>query len=222
MATSGTYAFAPNRAKVRQDALEMVGGDIQGENDPYVVASANHSLNALIKALNANKTDVNAITRTEVDTVIGTASIDLPAGTIGIDTAAITVSGNTYGLTAISSEQYHSKRLQTSTGRPIEFYHDLKADKVYLSPVPDAVYTLNYGRISQYQDIDDDSQTFDLPSSAIEMLTFGLAHRLAIKRGIPLAVQHDLYQHFKDAERKYVVASYGYTKRQTASSAMIV
>lgn len=222
MATSGTYAYAPNRAQIRQDAFEMVGGDAYGEGDAAIVASADSSLNALIKALNVNKIDVHVIVKSTIETVNGTASYALPTGAIGIDSAYVTVNENGYPLKPLTKEQYYGKGLKAATGRPSEFYHDRQANLVYFYPVPDSAYTVTYGKISQYQDVTDDEQTFDFPASAMEMLTFGLAHRLAIKRQRSASIIQTLKAEFELAKSRYTVANYDYTKGQTSTSAMVV
>jgi len=222
MTTSGTYAYAPNRAQVRQDALEMVGHDVQQSVEPAVAASADNSLNALIKALNVDKTDINVIVKSTLATVAGTPDYTLPTGTIGIDTVYVAANNSDYPVTAMTKAQYYAKNLKASAGRPTEFYHDRPAGKIYFYPAPDAAYTVTYGKISQYQDMTDDEQTFDFPSSAIEMLTFGLAHRLSIKRQFSVAERQALKVEFVEAERRYIVANSDYTKGQTSTSAMVV
>jgi len=223
MATSGTYSWAPNRAQVKQDALEMVGGDVYGETDAAVNASADSSLNGLIKALNVNKTDIQVIVKSTIETVNGTASYALPTGAIGVDSVYITVNENGYPLTPLTKDQYYGKGLKAATGRPSEFYHDRQANLVYLYPVPDSAYTVTYGKISQFQDMTEDEQNFDFPAAAIEMLTFGLAHRLSMKRsGMAISEKDSLEKQFEKAKRRYEVGNYDYTKGQTSTSSMVV
>lgn len=222
MPTSGTYTWGANRAQVRQDALEMVGGNVSGETNAAVNASADSSLNALIKALNANKTDVHVIVATTLNTVANDGTYQLDAGVIGIDGAYVSVGGSDYSLQPITKDQFYAKANKSTVGRPSEFYHDIQAGTLYLYPVPDAVYSVTYGKISQYQDMTDDEQTFDFPASAMEMLTFGLAHRLSIKRGYDIASQESLRQNFRDAEKRYIVSSYAYTKGEKSTSTMVV
>lgn len=220
MTTSGTTAYAPNRAQVIQDALEMCGSDVYGENDPAVFASAGRSLNTLIKALNANKTDVNVIVRTTFDTVAGTGSYATDA--LGVDGMTVNAAGGDSVVSPITKQQYDAKVDKTAQGRPSHFYHDKQAGLIYLHPVPDAVYEVVYGKVRQYQDIDEPEQTFDFPSSAIEMLTFGLAHRYGFKSGMDAGTRQDLERQFIIAEKKYLVANSAYTKGQRATSCMVV
>jgi hypothetical protein len=222
MATSGTYTYAPNHAQVIQDALELVGGDVYGETDPNIVASASNSLNMFIKSLNANKTDVNVIVQDTLETVVGTADYTLDAETLGIDAAYITVNGNDFPLQPISKAQYYAKGMRASTGRPAEFYYSKQENKLYLYFAPDAIYTVTFGKIRQYQDMLDDEETFDFPPSAVLMLTLGLAHLLSIKRGCSLSEKEKLKAEYKEARREYMVANSGYTKGQISTSAMVV
>lgn len=222
MATSGTYTWEPNRAQVRQNALEMVGGNVTGETNEAIIESANSSLNALIKALNVNKVDINVIVKSTIETASGTASYALPTGAIGIDSAYVTSGENGYPLRPLTRDQYYGKGLKDSTGRPSEFYHDRQSNQVYLYPVPDSIYIVTYGKISSYQDMTDDEQTFNFPSSAIEMLTFGLAHRLSIKKPLDIGTIDYLHRMFKQSLREYEVNNGNYTKGQTSTSAMVV
>jgi len=220
MTTSGTTAYAPNRAQVIQDALEMCGADVYGENDPAVIESAGRSLNTLIKALNAGKTDVNVIVRATFDTVAGTANYATDA--LGIDGMTVNAAGGDTPVMPMTKQQYDAKVDKTAQGRPDSFYHDKQSGLVYLHPVPDTVYEAAYGKVRQYQDIDEPEQTFDFPSSAMEMLTFGLAHRYSFKAGLDAGKQDRLQAQFIMAEKRYLVANSAYTKGQRSTSCMVV
>lgn len=216
MTTSGTYTYAPNRAEVIADALEKCGREV--DVDTSVTASRN--LNALIKALNTNKTDVNVIVRTDLATVAGQESYATDA--LGVDGAYLAMTGDNAPLRPISAQQYNAKVNKQTSGRPSEFYHDHQAGLLYLWPVPDSAYTVNYGKVRQYQDMTDDEQTFDFPASAIEMLTFGTAHRMSFNFGLDAGAQDRLEAQFLKAERRYIAANMAYTKGQTSTSCMVV
>lgn len=212
--------YAPNRAEVVKDALEMCGYDVAEDPEPAVLASAHRTLNSLIKALNVNGTDVNVIVRSTFSTVAGQASYDLIAR--GVDGAHVAVDGNDYLLRPITKWQYDAKVNKQSSGRPCELYHDRQAGKLYLWPCPDSAYTVHYGKIRQYVAMTDDEQTFDFPSSAIEMLTFGLAHRYSFKAQLSATDKAQLEDQFLKAERRYIVANSGYIKGQRAATCMVV
>jgi hypothetical protein len=220
MTTSGTYTFSPNRADVIEDALQMLGTDVSGTDDSAIITSAGRTLNALIKALNANKTDVNVLVQTVIATVAGDR--DYATDAIGVDGAYVSVNGSDFIMRPLTKAQYDAKNNKLSLGRPKEFYHDRQAGMLYLYPAPDAIYSVTYGKIRMYQDVNDSEETFDFPSSAIEMLTFGLAHRYSFKFGTDAGTQDRLEAQFLKAERKYLVANSGYTKGQTSTSTMVV
>lgn len=218
--TPTTDDYAPNRAEVVKDALEMCGFDVAEDPEPSVLASAHRTLNSLIKALNVNGTDVNVIVRSTLETEAGQDSYDLTAK--GIDGAHVAVDGNDYLMSPLTKWQYDAKLNKQSSGRPCEFYHDKQAGKLYLWPCPDSAYTIHYGKIRQYVAMTDDEQTFDFPSSAIEMLTFGLAHRYSFKAGLTVTDKAQLEDQFLKAERRYIVANSSYTKGQRAATCMVV
>lgn len=217
MTTSGTDIFAPNRAEIIQDALEMCGRDA---SEPETVASANRTLNALIKALNVNHTDVNVKVRTSFNTVAADGAY--PVDALAIDGMIVFSSGDDSPVIPLTQAQYDSITNKAAAGRPSRFYHDKQSGTVYLFPVPDAVYAVTYGRVRQYEDMTDDEQTFDFPSSAVEMLTFGLAHRYSFKAGLDLGSQQLLEAQFEQARKRYIVANSAYTAGQRASSCMVV
>jgi hypothetical protein len=212
--------YAPNRSQVIQDALEMCGGDVYGETDSAIIASASRSLNALIKALNTNKTDVNVIERTPFNTVAGDEDYETDA--IGVDYLFVTVAGGDSPCVPITVDQYNAKSNKQASGRPSEFYHDKEAGMLYLYPSPDAAYTVTYGKIRRYTISDELDAVLDFPASAIEMLTFGLAHRVSIKRGLDAGKQDRLEAQFDKAEKRYTVANTAYTKGQRQASGMVV
>lgn len=216
MATSGTYTYDPNRAEVITDALEKCGREV----DVDTTATASRSLNALIKALNTNKTDVNVIVRTELTLTSGDEEYATDA--LSVDGMFLAVEGNDYPVLPISKAQYDAKVNKQTSGRPSEFYHDKQAGLLYFWPSPDSAYTATYGKVRQYQDMTDDEQTFDFPASAIEMLTFGLAHRMSFNFGLDSVSKAELKAEFTAAERRYIVANMAYTKRQTSTSCMVV
>jgi hypothetical protein len=222
MTTSGTNTFNPNRSEVVRDALEMCGHDTYEAIDAAVAESAHRTLNMMLKSLNANKTDVNVLVRTTFDTIAGDEDYETDA--LGIDGMTIAVNCNDYAVTPMTEPQYNAKVNKQSSGRPEQFYHDKQSGMVYLYPSPDAVYTVTYGKIRQYEDMTDDEQTFDLPSSAIKMLTLGLAFYLSFKQGFSVSAekQDRIGREFQIAERHYLVANSKYTKGQTSTSCMVV
>lgn len=217
MTASGTDIFAPNRAEIIQDALEMCGRD---SSDPETVSSANRTLNALIKALNVNHTDVNVKVRTSFDTVAADGTYTVEA--LAIDGMIVSSTGDDSPVVPLTQAQYNSITNKAAVGRPSRFCHDKQSGTIYLFPIPDAVYTVTYGRVRQYQDMTDDEQTFDFPSSAMEMLTFGLAHRYSFKAGLDLGSQQMLEAQFEQARKRYLVANSAYTAGQRASTCMVV
>lgn len=222
MATSGTYTFAPNRAALKKDVAEIVFTDRNAALDSTLSESIESSLNALIKSLNVNKTDINVIIRTNLITVAGQAAYDLSTEVIGIDGALVSVGANDYLIRPLTKAQYDSRINKASTGRPEYFYHDKQAKKLYLVNTPDAIYTVTYGLIRMYQDMTDDDQTFDFPVSAIRMLTYGTAYDMAVKAKREDSLIMILDNEFKRLEREYLVANSGYTKGQVSSSVMVV
>lgn len=217
----GSGDYAPNRAQILQDAMEICGYEFNSA-DPDAIESASRTLNSLIKALNTNGTDVNVIVRTVLPLVAGTAAYSIDAR--GIDGAYLGVNGNDSPVFPLTSAQYFAKTNKATQGRPTHFYHDKQSGLLYLHPVPDSAYNLTYGRIREYAANLDQESAFDFPASAMEMLTFGLAHRLSFKQGfsLPAGEQDRVGATFAMAEKRYIVANSAYTKGQITSSCMVV
>lgn len=214
MATSGSTSFNPTRDVVVRRALRMVGAFASTDNPrPEQLTDAFSVLNTMIKAW-----QVDGFTWTytfaELTLVQGQSSYDLGLtstdtcvyqGTVNPAARPIRIFSATrkdtndqeVPLDLISRDDYQALNNKTTQGRVNQIYYDpqIVLGKLYVWPTPDAsgdVLVLNMDR--PLQDMTSDADNYDFPQEWIDVLSYGLALRLAPEYGLPISERQLLAQ----------------------------
>jgi hypothetical protein len=213
MAVSGSTDYNPTREIVVRRAMRMVGV-YAANSSPSAeeLSDAHDTLNAMLKAW---QVDGYLWLRSfaELSLVQGQNSYQIGAGTTDVCVYQNTVtnanrplkifgvtrkdsSGYEVPVTAISRSDYMSLTNKSNQGKVTQWYYDPQRELgvIYVWPTPDNstdMLVLDMDRT--INDMDSDLNNFDLPQEWIEVLSYGLATRLAPEYGIPLAERNLLH-----------------------------
>lgn len=102
--------------------------------------------------------------------------------------------GTDTGLSLISTREWGDLPNKSDDGLPrLMLMERTLAPSVMLYPLPDlTTYVLHYRRIRYLSDFASATATGDFPSSWIDAIVFGLAHRLSFEYGVPLQEREQL------------------------------
>lgn len=218
MSTSGTYAYSLTARQIITEAYEYVGvTSDEITSDASLVSSALRSLNILVKSLNDQGADVNLLQWNNSN--ISSATFTPAVGVVGIVQAFIRAGETDYPVDIIDRAQFFAIANKGASGRPKEAWFDREAGTVHFSTVPDATYDFHHLDRFRYQDFTNQENTPDFPSEALEMLVYGLTHKLALKNGLPNAAY--FMGLFDDARKRYMAGATEFP-RKPSSSSMIV
>jgi hypothetical protein len=185
MASSGTYAYAPDNADLIEEAFERC------QVDPATLVarhfrSAITSINLLFadwanEGVRLFQVDEQTQTLTESD-----ADYNVASGTLYLLHGVVRSSGIDTPVRAISREQYHMIPDKTLEGLPTQVYHDRATGAYYLFHVPEnSTDVFRYYRVRRIQDAGTGQQTPDLPYHWFEAFAAGMAAKLAEKFAPP-------------------------------------
>lgn len=181
MATSGTYAFNLRIDELIEEAYARAGvGAIQG-ND---LRSARRSLNMLLTDLSNRAVLLSATSKGEFLTQASVSEYQLSPEVIDIRDVMIRIFRADMPLTSYSQADYSQIPRKDQTGRPVAYFTDRGRDfaTVTLWPVPDREYQVSYYGVRRFQDVNEYTETIDLPVKFVTAITSGLAWRLAEKK----------------------------------------
>lgn len=181
MASSGTYAYAPDIGEFVDESFERCG------IDPATLAvrhirSARRSLNLLFSSwatkgcrLFATDEQMQALTASDVDYTPASGTLAILSGVIrraGIDTPVI----------RIARDQYHVIPDKTATGMPTQVFFDPASNLYFLWNAPEnSTDVFRYWRLRRPQDVSTAAETPDATYAWFDALASGLAERLAMK-----------------------------------------
>jgi hypothetical protein len=181
MASSGTYAFAPDNADFVEEAFERCGIDPATLGQRHF-RSAMRSTDLLFShwsSLGARLFQMDEQTQTLTD---GDPSYTAASGTLAIVCGVIRRSGVDTPVHSMSHGEYHLMPNKTMEGMPNRVWLDRSAGTYYLWPVPEnSTDVYRYRRLRRIQDAGTGLQTPDLPYHWFEALAAGLAEHLALK-----------------------------------------
>jgi hypothetical protein len=182
MTTSGTKIFNMEVAEIVEEALERIGGNpTSGEE----AASARKTLNLLLIHLVNLSPPLSVQKLRNFTTVLGQASYTLPTDCVNV--LVVTYADGTGKEIELRREdmmEYTRLYDKSQQGRPTTFYIQRERDdlKVFLWPMPDAAYTINYWATTKIEDITDAVNNLDLPTIYLPAVISGLAYLLSFKR----------------------------------------
>lgn len=204
MPTSGSTDFSVTRDDIIKRALRLLGVVAQGETPTTdQVSEAAVALNGLVKAWQADGMPLWAIKQRTVPLVAGTASYTLAnPKTLKVIQAwnHDTNSNVDIPMRIITKQEYNILGNKTSSGNPIQIYHDPRLDSstLYVFPVPSTTEATNNSLRLVYQapfeDFDTATDTPDFPQEWYDAITYGLATRLAPEYGISSTDRKVLWQ----------------------------
>lgn len=181
MASSGTYAWAPDIQEFVDESFERVGVD-----PATLVArhlrSARRSLQLLFADW-ATKDVHNWLVDEQTQTLTdGDPSYAPAAGTMVILECVVRRSGVDTPVHLIDRAAYHAIPNKTQEGLPTQLFFDRKADLYSLWNTPEnSTDVLRYWRMRRVQDVTAGAETPDVPYHWYEALASGLAQYLALK-----------------------------------------
>lgn len=206
MATSGTSAFNPDFGEIFEEAFERAGSELRTGND---YRTARRSFN-LLMADWANR-GLNFWTieeDTSISIVDGTATYNLPSDTVDVFEAAHRTGSGTsqrdLNMTRMPVADYAAVTNKNQEGTPQQYIvqRNTGTSTITLWPTPNANATLVMWHIRRIEDAGAPaSGTADVPYRFVEALCAGLAHRVAIKKKVPLDRLAMLKQEAADAWR---------------------
>lgn len=185
MATSGTYAYAPNIGDLSLAALERCG--LVGEKvTTSHLLSAQREWNLWFSLISNDGPNLWTVELETQSLVAGTGNYNVDASTVMILDAWIDTGtpAQSLQITALSRSTWASISAKTQQGRPTSFWFDRTiAPTIQVWPVPDSAltYTLKYYRYRQVQDAALASgQQPELPYLFLDAAVSELAARLAL------------------------------------------
>lgn len=181
-----TMDWATTRNDLIKQALLIVGVVPLGEDpDADQLSIARQSLDSLTKYLQAHNLFLWNYSDVSIPTVASTDDYTITNGdAIGIKEAWYTVSNKKTSLTIISADEYSALEDKTTSGTPTQVYFErgLSTPKLWLYPVPDAVYATVYRlalRLKDWDSASSNSTNEMFPQWWMEPLKWKLAANLA-------------------------------------------
>lgn len=206
MTVSGSYDFGLTRNQIITEALENLGVIAAGETPSAAdMESAGKSLNLLLKGLQADRIALWAVDQQYVSLSDGVSSYALATGTTKVLSAWMKINGQDVMLDVIDRDTYEATVTKAAEDMPYQVWVDYAVNppRLYPIPVPGSSYTLYYRRERMLSDFDAVSDTTDLPVKALEMLVFGLSHRLCGKFGLGMGDRQYWEGQFEKAKINY-------------------
>lgn len=181
MATSGTYAFAPENAELVDECFERAGVDPATLTARHL-RSARMSMNLLFTEWEEDSVRIFQVD--EQTQTLTAADLDYTAtsGTLAILDGIIRRDGVDTPVHRISREMYHMIPNKTQQGMPSAVYFDPATLVYYLWNSPEnSTDVFRYNRLRMIQDAGTASNTPDVQRKWLEALCAGVAAKLALK-----------------------------------------
>ena len=208
MATSGTVTYNASVSDIITEAMEVVGVLDLGESPSTAeVTSGIRSLNLLLKSLQTDPLVKLRFTEEKtVALVASTATYTLESDVEKVLYAWMVLDGTTVPMEWMTEQEYDLARVnRTAENQPQSYIVDYAPDTptVTIYPVPAEAYTLYYMAERTVEDITVDTEDFDLPVKALDMVCKGLQSVLASKYQIPLQERGYFDSKFAQAQLMY-------------------
>jgi hypothetical protein len=207
MTLSGSYDFDQTAMELYKDALYNIQAIPIGHTPQAKdVEICQRALNRLIKSLQNEHIFLNAVTLRNFNTVAETISYQLETGTKKvIGTPYIKIDGNDTPLNVISRQDYDSITTKAGTGQPSDIFidYDTSPPTAYLYPSPASIYAVYYRSEDVLDDIDESSNTVNMPSNALDMLLAGLSYELCKPYRQTTSFRQEIGEEFKVKKRQF-------------------
>ena len=181
MASSGTYAYAPDNADLITEAFERCLVDPATLGSRHF-KSAMTSINLLFSYWATKGVLLFAVDEQTQTVTDGLASYTAASGTLQILHGVIRRSGVDTPVHNMTREQYHAIPDKTAEGLPTQVWLDRRTGTYYLHHVPEnSTDVFRYYRLRRLQDAGAGQDTPDLPYRWFEAMVSGLAEFLSLK-----------------------------------------
>lgn len=181
MASSGTYAYAPDIAEFVDEAFERAGIDPATLTGKHL-RSARRSLNLMFAEWANRSVHLFAIDEQTQTVTQGLESYTATTGTLAMLEVVVRRSGVDTPVHRISRADYHAIPNKTKQGLPTQLYFDRKTGTYKLWNVPEnSTDVIRYYRLRQLQDVTAGQETPDVPYRWYEALAAGLAAKVSLK-----------------------------------------
>lgn len=220
------YDFLNDRTGIIEAALRKVGGFSEGEvMSDYKKQNSIKALNTLVQSWQNKSVFLWTEKVALISTVANTPSYAIPTDPttaspfISIDSAFIRQSNQDIKLEIQSWRDYQDIYRKDVQGFPSILATDYANRLIYLSTVPDKVYSLYIFGVVRLKDFDLDAGTGDVPSKWQRALIFGLAYDLSFEYPCPQnerdAIKDAADTAFRDAKK---TENYGSSDTSAVSS----
>lgn len=210
MSTSGSTNFSVSRDDIIKRSLRLLGVLAQGE-DPTTdqVTEAAYALNNYVKALQTEGMPLWALKTSPITLTDGDASYRIGLNqTVNIPKPLKVLqaynrdsnSSVDIPMRIITKQEYNILGNKTSAGNPIQIYYDPQSNygDLYVFPVPTTVEAANNTIYIVYQrpfeDFDLSTDEPDFPQEYYDLISYGLACRLAPEYGLSPTDRKTLWQ----------------------------
>ena len=179
MASSGTYAFAPEVAEVQEHAFRLCGVDVATLTDRHS-EDARFAFNLLFSLWATAGTMLFAVDKQTETTVDGTAEYTAATGTLALLNVTLTRDGIEMPVRRIDRGQYQNIPNKTNEGLPTQIFYDRIQNKFWIwNTAENSTDVITYWRLRRIQDINTAAETPDVPFEWSAALVYGLAGFLA-------------------------------------------
>jgi len=181
MASSGTYAWAPDIQEFIDESYERAGVDPASLVARHL-RSARRSINFLFADWATKDVHLWLVDEQTQTLTDGLATYTAPSGTILIMDCIIRRDGVDTPLHHIDRAAYHGIPNKTQEGLPTQIFYDQKAGTYKLWNVPEnSTDVLRFWRMRRVQDVTTGAETPDVPYHWYEAMVAGCAAKLAEK-----------------------------------------
>lgn len=181
MASSGTYAYAPDISEFVEEAFERCDKDPR-KLTPEHTSSARRSINLMFAEWSARGVRLFQVDKQTQTLTDGDYDYTPATGTLVIMESFIRRSGVDTPVTLISRAQYAAIPDKDQEGLPTMLHFDRGGNTYYLWAAPEnSTDVLHYWRVRRMQDVTAAVETPDVPAIWFEALAAGLAAKLSLK-----------------------------------------
>ena len=193
MSTSGSTDFNVTRDQLIAGALRIVGAIAQGETpNATMVTEASESLNMLVKAWQADGMPIWVTKEYTLNLTNGVNTYTPTTKLLKVIQAwnHNSASNVDIPMRIITREEYNRLGNKTSSGNPIQLYHEPQLTtslvKVFPTPGPTEVTynTIKMVYQKEFDDLDSATDNPEFPHEFFDALKFGLANRLSFEYGV--------------------------------------
>jgi len=212
LSTSGTTSFSITRDDIIKRALRLVGAISQGQTpSSAVISESSFALEGLIKALEAEGMPIWAITSVSIPLTAGVNSYPIGVGQTVNTSKPLKVyqafnhnssSNIDIPMRILTQQEYNMLGNKISSGNPIQIYYQPLRDYgvLHVFPTPSSTDVTNNSVVIYYQrpfeDAGSSTDNQDFPQEWYDVLSYGLATRLAPEYGLPIEDRRTLLQEY--------------------------